>query len=102
MTDIVVSLDFFPQIGGAHLWLYQTYRRWPTPVTLVTRRYESGAEEREAQAAFDVRDHGALRIDRLAVPIAEINLLDAGCWRKFMHAARRVRALSGRHRTTLH
>ncbi|MGH8210540.1 MAG: glycosyltransferase family 4 protein, partial [Steroidobacteraceae bacterium] len=45
---------------------------------------------------------GALRIDRLAVPIAEINLLDAGCWRKFMHAARRVRALSGRHRTTLH
>ncbi len=102
MSDIVISQDFFPQIGGAHLWLYQTYRRWPNPVTLLTRQYGSDPAEREAQASFDAADHGVLRIERVEGAIGEINLLDPACRKRFAAVARSVRALSRGRRTTLH
>lgn len=79
-TDIVLSLDCLPKIGGAHSWLYQVYRRWPAPVSLLTLR--SGQQEAEAAAerAFDARDHGALSIIRTLQPVPDINVLSTSCW----------------------
>jgi len=78
--DIVVSRDFFPKIGGAHHWLYESYRRWPAPVTLVAD--ELGTDH-AAAAAFDLRDHGAISILRTPMDLADINLASGRCRRSF-------------------
>jgi len=38
--DIAFSLDFFPQHGGAHVWLYEVFKRWPRDVLFLTSFYE--------------------------------------------------------------
>lgn len=100
--DIALLQDFFPKIGGAHLWLYEAYRRWPSPVQILTRRFENGAEEIKDEAAFDKRDHGSLRITRDDIAIYDINLLSVACWRKFMRVATRLRDLAGKEPATIH
>jgi len=76
VKDIVVSFDFFPQIGGAHTWLYEVYRRWSSEVALLTVRYSHAHEEQERQREFDARDHGAMTIARAARPVHQVDLLD--------------------------
>lgn len=90
--NVVFSTDFFPRIGGAHLWLYEVYRRWPEPVTVL-----AGADARDAaaEAELDARDHGALRVVRAALDLVPIDLTSAGSWRRFLGAARRLSGLLG-------
>ena len=42
--NIVFSLDFFPQLGGAHVWLYEVFRRWPQDILFLTSFYEERSE----------------------------------------------------------
>jgi phosphatidylinositol alpha-1,6-mannosyltransferase len=101
-VDIVVSQDFFPMIGGAHHWLYETYRRWPTPVSLVARDFDGGPAEIEAQKRFDADDHGSLRIVRTRNVIDEIDLLGGDCRRRFGRLAAEIGALRAGAPATLH
>jgi phosphatidylinositol alpha-1,6-mannosyltransferase len=36
VTDIIVSQDWEPRVGGAHYWLLEVYRRWGSPVSVFT------------------------------------------------------------------
>jgi phosphatidylinositol alpha-1,6-mannosyltransferase len=94
--DVVLTQDFFPQIGGAHLWLYEVYRRWPQPVRVLTRPYEHDAVEIAAARAFDARPHGAIGILRRDITVNDINLASPSCLRRLWSAQREItRAASG-------
>jgi phosphatidylinositol alpha-1,6-mannosyltransferase len=100
--DVALAEDFFPQIGGAHLWLYETYRRWPTPVKFLTRRYDRNPEEAQAEAEFDRRDHGLLDIVRRDIAVGEIDLLKGSCRSRFWRVASEIRGLADRRPVTVH
>ncbi|MGH8132485.1 MAG: hypothetical protein ACRETP_04530, partial [Steroidobacteraceae bacterium] len=102
MGDVVVSYDFFPQIGGAHLWLYEVYRRWRTPAQLLTVRYSTSGDAAERQREFDRLDHGALQIVRDAAPVGEINLLDVRCLAGFCSQVNAIRRLVRDRNVRLH
>jgi len=101
-VDLVLTQDFFPRFGGAHMWLYEVYRRWPTPVTLLTRSYDATPADRESQTRFDARDHGSLRIVRADMTVDDINLLSGASRKRFANSVRQVRAIAGKERVTLH
>jgi len=63
--NLVLSLDFFPKIGGAHLWLYEVYKRWPSNVLLLAPSYSKMYSMQ--QRKFDLQDHGSLKIIRMNV-----------------------------------
>jgi len=96
--EIVVTDDFFPKVGGAHLWLYETYRRWPTPVTVLTR----AAADTQAAEAFDRADHGAVRVLRSLPAVRDINLLSRACRAAFGTAAALLGTLAGSERANFH
>lgn len=66
MSDILVSFDFPPMIGGAHKWLYEIYSRWPAEVRVLTKEYSKDPQESSEQRAFDRQSHSLLRISRRA------------------------------------
>ena len=99
-VNVVVSQDFFPKVGGAHLFLYEVYRRWRSPVTVLTRSY--APEHSDAQAVFDARDHGALRIVRADMAIEDIDLTSGACRARIRKAAALVRSIGGGAPTTVH
>jgi len=65
MRDIVLAEEFAPFIGGAHLWMYEVYRRWPHPVCVIARDYSEVADLAPMQAEFDRRKHGVLKLQRV-------------------------------------
>jgi phosphatidylinositol alpha-1,6-mannosyltransferase len=101
-SDIVVSFDFLPKIGGAHLWLYEVYRRWSAQVRVLTTRCSPDPDEAQRQREFDRLDHGALQISREAQPVDDINLLDVRCLYAFSSQVRAIGRLSGERTTRLH
>jgi phosphatidyl-myo-inositol dimannoside synthase len=101
-VDLVLTQDFFPRFGGAHMWLYEVYRRWPTPVTLLTRSYDDTPADVEAQARFDAKDHGSLRIVRADMTVDDINLMSGASRQRFGNSVRQVRAIAGKKPVTLH
>lgn len=96
VSDVVVSFDFPPQIGGAHLWLYEVYRRWGSEVSLLTHQYSSVPAEAEEQREFDRGRHGSLRIYREARRLRSIDLLNPSCLRGFWSQATAIGKFSGR------
>lgn len=74
--DCVLSSDFFPTIGGAHTWLYEVYRRWPTPVEILTYEYSKSGIQARAERDFDSRQHGALQIYRVVPRFGAISILN--------------------------
>ncbi|MER2603609.1 MAG: glycosyltransferase family 4 protein [Candidatus Competibacter phosphatis] len=100
--DVVLAEDFFPQIGGAHLWLYEAYQRWPTPVKLLTRRYDRSPEELQAEIEFDRRAHGSAAITRRDITVGEIDLLKSSCRQRFRRVASEIHALADRRPVTIH
>ncbi len=63
MRNIFFSYEFFPKIGGAHLWLYNVAKNWPEHTKIITSAYPSLLNE---QKSFDIRNHGSvLKILRL-------------------------------------
>src|SRR5262245_27216794 len=87
MADVVITQDFLPQVGGAHFWLYEAYRRWPSVVTLLTRSYDALPEKRSVEEQFDALSHGALKILRRDIGIDAIDLTQGACLRRFWKAA---------------
>jgi phosphatidylinositol alpha-1,6-mannosyltransferase len=82
MKDFIVAQDFFPEIGGAHKWLYEVYKRWPTPVTALVQDYSSNPILGEKQIAFDSNNHGELYIKRTDMKVENIDLFDFHFFKK--------------------
>ncbi len=74
--NILLSFDFFPKIGGAHKWLYEVYKRWPTDVTSLVQDYSDDMQFANDQKFFDSNDHGRLSIERYDLLIEDINILN--------------------------
>ena len=91
--DTIVSFDFPPAVGGAHLWLYEVYRRWPEPVAVLTSRAAPTASLSAGGSAAPEID-GSLRIWRDAAPIGDINLASLGFLQRGIELGRRVAALA--------
>lgn len=100
--DIIVTQDFFPKIGGAHLWLYETYRRWPSPIKLLTHQCENGTKEADDQALFDTKAHGSLRIERQDILIEDINIFDSVSRKRFWQVSSIIHRLREKKSTTIH
>ena len=100
--DVVLSQDCFPQIGGAHSFLYEVYKRWPTTVKWLTQNYDSTESQQAAVVAFDSQNHGSLRIIRAPVVIEDIRLHNVRCIRQFWMLVQRLRRLVGGSEVTLH
>jgi phosphatidylinositol alpha-1,6-mannosyltransferase len=94
VAHAIVSYDWAPKIGGAHSWLYEVYRRWATPVQVLTVDNRGDAAAAAADRAFDAHDHGSLRIHRVARPFDGINLLSPSCAMRFIAHARALRRLT--------
>lgn len=61
--NIIFSYDFFPQIGGAHFWLYEVGKRWPESTMVITSNFQ---DQFKSQKSFDSMDHGSIvEINRL-------------------------------------
>ncbi len=102
VADTIVSLDFLPRNGGAHCWLYEVYRRWPTPVRALTEWPSEEVVEHARQVAFDADPHGALELQRVLRPVGDISLLRPaflGTMRQHLAALAPPRGVS---RHTLH
>jgi phosphatidyl-myo-inositol dimannoside synthase len=98
-VDLLLSQDFFPQLGGAHSWLYEIYRRWPTRVDALVRNYPDASA---AQAAFDARDHGSLHLTRADIAVDEINLLKPASWRSMLRVAARLHSMRAGRPARIH
>jgi phosphatidylinositol alpha-1,6-mannosyltransferase len=100
--DIVVSYDCVPTIGGAHLWLYEVYRRWPGEVSLLTLERSGDPIAGDAPRPCDTETHGALTIFRDAVAVPNVDLADPRCLNRFRLNVRRIRRLAGKGPLQLH
>lgn len=83
--DILISQDFFPEVGGAHKWIYEVYKRWPTPVIALVRDYSDDHRFAEKQKKFDILNHGSLNIKRYDLATKDINFFDPNCVQKIFH-----------------
>ena len=97
MSDVLVSYDFPPMIGGAHSWLYEIYRRWPTDVDVLTAKYSENENEAERQRSFDSISHGSLRVARRADTKHQIDLRSYHYLRSLWHQASQIGSLAGSH-----
>lgn len=74
--DLVISFDFPPEIGGAHKWLYEVYRRWPAQVDVLTHRYPLADDAAASALRFDSVGHGSLRIFRQVGHYGDLSVLN--------------------------
>lgn len=102
MTDVVISFDWAPKIGGAHSWMYEVYKRWPTPVSVLTARPVADPASRRVQEEFDSLPHGGLSVHRRALPIPEIDAASVSCWARFLRNAGLAAKIAGRGASTFH
>ncbi len=102
MRNIVLSQDFFPKIGGAHLWLYEVYKRWPCPVYFLVQDYSEQKKLASHQKGFDPLDHGAARIIREDIAIEDINLINLRCVKKIYHILRHLNKMKGNRHSILY
>ncbi|WP_457570432.1 glycosyltransferase family 4 protein [Desulfovulcanus sp.] len=100
--NIVLTQDFFPKIGGAHLWLYEVYKRWPSPVNVMTQDYSLDPARSDQQAEFDSLDHGMLKIIRRDIRIDDINLFSLNCVKQYMYILRCIKEIACNKLITLH
>ncbi|MDB6092098.1 MAG: GDP-mannose-dependent alpha-(1-6)-phosphatidylinositol monomannoside mannosyltransferase PimB, partial [Gammaproteobacteria bacterium] len=101
-ANIVISQDFLPKIGGAHSWLYETYKRWGSPVRVLTNRYSQLAEIAESERTFDREKHDSIEIFRTIMPSADLSLVSPACLKSYVLQLRSVHHLAERHRVILH
>ena len=96
MTDIVISTDFPPAIGGAHTWLYEVYRRWPSPVSVLAGTVSTEGAQGRTEHNFDKASHGALTISRSARRIYDLNLVSPQCLSSIASQIHQISALNTR------
>lgn len=101
-NDIVISYDCLPRIGGAHMWLYEVYRRWPRKVAFFTAAHSQDPATAAGERDFDARDHGAVSIHRLARPIRELSLVSPDCLRSYLSHVRAIGSLAAPGPVRLH
>jgi phosphatidylinositol alpha-1,6-mannosyltransferase len=102
VTDLVISFDWGPKIGGAHLWLYEVYKRWPTAVSVLTTASAPEPKQARREEAFDRLPHGSLETYRRANPIPVIGLANPSCWLQFLRNARIAGRIAGAGVATIH
>ncbi len=102
ITNIILTQDFFPKIGGAHLFLYEVYKRWPNPVVVLTQDYSNIDELGSQQAKFDASDHRSIKIIRELPLIDDINLFSTSYWSKLLKTLRITQRISGKKPMILH
>ena len=95
MSDVLVSYDFPPMIGGAHSWLYELYRRWPTEVQVLTAQYSQDEHVKREQQKFDSLPQGALRVWRKANATHQIDLRSYRYLMSLWHQASEIGRLTG-------
>jgi len=100
--DIILSQDFFPKLGGAHSWLYEVYRRWPTKVIYLTSFQSDDLQDCTQQQEFDRLNHGQLEIIRDGLNLAKINLLELHCIKRYLQILKRTKKIAGKAFATLH
>ena len=101
-ANIVISQDFLPQIGGAHTWLYESYKRWSSPVQVLTKRYSEVAQIADSERDFDRQDHDSLEILRQIPPPGELSLIRRACLKSYIRQLRCVQRLAGAKPVILH
>ncbi|MCL4182510.1 MAG: glycosyltransferase family 4 protein [Burkholderiaceae bacterium] len=102
MTDVVISFDWAPRIGGAHLWMYEVYKRWPAPVSVLTIRPADEPVLRRRQEEVDRLSHGSLSVHRQALPVVDIDAKSLSCWARFALNARVAGKIAGKGQRTFH
>lgn len=102
IKEILISLDFFPAMGGAHTWMYEVYKRWPRPVKVLAGDYGSRPCLGDEQADFDRADHGSLTVIRHPEGVGDISLLSLHCIRQFFQLVGAIRRLTKEKMTLLH
>ena len=100
--DILLSWDFFPQIGGAHTWMYEVYKRWPKEVITLANDYSNDPYSGKRQAEFDAGDHGALSIVRHPLVMEDISFFKIGCIGQYWNILWKISGLIQRQRGRLH
>jgi hypothetical protein len=83
LRHLLFSLDWAPKIGGAHHWMQEVYRRWPSPVIVVTAADDGAASAQVAQRV------DALEVFRVATEITSIDV-SLDCGRAFLGNAREL------------
>lgn len=102
MKHLLLSSDFFPLIGGAHYWMYEVYRRWTSPVTVIAKDLSVDPRLAEGQAGFDKRAHGALTIVRIKTGFGDFNLMDPACRKDYAVIQEAMHRIEGKGSATLH
>jgi phosphatidylinositol alpha-1,6-mannosyltransferase len=100
-ANIVVSQDFLPKIGGAHAWLYESYRRWRSPVRVLTKSYSEHAQIAESEREFDRAGHDSIEIFREIMPPGELGLR-LPCLKSYIRQLRSIHRLGGTGPVILH
>src|SRR5579862_4088158 len=100
--NIVLSQDFLPQIGGAHSWLYECYKRWSSPVHVLTRTHSRIAPIAHAERDFDRGRHDSIDILREIPPSADQSLLSLSYLQSNIRQLRSIRRVAGSGRVILH
>ena len=102
-SNIVISQDFAPMIGGAHLWLYEVYRRWPsTFVNVLTENCTMDKDQAQRQIAFDLQDNGKIQIIRKDIHIEQIRLANIDLWKKYLKILNIMKSIDKDGYTYLH
>jgi phosphatidyl-myo-inositol dimannoside synthase len=101
-ANIVISQDFLPKIGGAHTWLYESYRRWKSPVSVLTQTYSNESRIANAQREFDEEGHDSIEVLREITPPGELDFRSLPCWRSYLRQLRSIQRLAGRKPVILH
>ena len=92
--DLVISFDFPPEIGGAHKWLYEVYRRWPVTADVLTHCYSQDGVGEETARNFDTAEHGSLRIIRSIPRYGDLSVWNPGFLRALWQCRREARKIS--------
>lgn len=101
-SHVVISQDFLPGIGGAHTWIYEVYRRWPTPVTVLARTEADRPNEARKTQEFDGEAHGSLRIRRVIPPTGDFSILKRQCVASYWSQMSSLRLHSGKGGAVIH
>lgn len=102
VANIVISQDFLPKIGGAHSWLYESYKRWSSPIRVLTQCYSEDPRVAQSERAFDEAGHESVQIFREIAPAGEESLFRPACLNSYVRQLRSLHRLAGRGAVILH
>ena len=97
-----MTQDFFPKIGGAHLWLYEVYKRWPRQVAVLTQDYGCDVNLIGPQREFDSMNHGNIKIFRENLESEDINIFNVKYIKQLFEVLRFIRNISNSRTMALH